>query len=78
MKLKEVLYVTTNDITLDIYSNDGKTFIRHFQDEPHYKLLLMYGDYIVVDINALTSVVKSNKYEPDTLFVVVIEGEDNE
>lgn len=71
MKLKEVLYVTTNDIALDIYSNDGKTFIRHVQDEPHYKLLLMYGDYTVVDING--------EYNPYTLYIVLIEkGEDNE
>lgn len=78
MKLKELLYVTTNDIVLEIYSNDGKSFIRHVQDEPHYKLLLMYGELTVVDINAVTSVVKSSKYEPDTLFVVAIEGDDNE
>lgn len=78
MKLKELLYVTTNDIVLDIYSNDGKTYIRHVQDEPHYKLLLMYGELTVVDINAVTNGFKRNKYEPDTLFVVVIEGDDNE
>lgn len=79
MKLKELIYVTTNDIVLDIYSNDGKTFIRHVQDEPHYKLLLMYGELTVVDINAVSSVIKGSKYEPDTLYIVLIEkGNENE
>lgn len=78
MKLKELIYVTTNPMVLDIYSNDGKDFIRHVPDEPHYKLQLQYGDLTVVDINAVSSVIKSSKYEPDTLFVVVIEGDDNE
>lgn len=73
MKLKELLYVTTNDIVLEIYSNDGKTFIRYVEDDPHYKLQLKYGELTVVDIHVVTTVVNSNKYEPDTLFVVLIE-----
>lgn len=72
MKLNEVIYVTTNDIVLDIYSNDGKTFIRHVQDQPHYKLSLIYGDYTVVDIRSQYPY-KYAKFEPDTLFIVLIE-----
>lgn len=72
MKLNDVIYVTTNDVVLDIYSNDGKTFIRHVQDEPHYKLSLIYGEYTVVDIRSQYPY-KYAKFEPDTLFITLIE-----